>query len=92
MIQEGRIVSTVVYLTGLAVVFIGMGTIVLEMVQGAPQPGTGPAGARPAAKERLVALLPIAVLLAIVLMLGVYVPEPLRELLASASGVKGGGG
>lgn len=86
MFQEGEIAAAVMFLAGLAVVFIGMGAIVLEMVQGPP-----PDGAPPPRRESLAALLPIATLVAAVAVLGVWLPPPLRDLLEAASGVKGGG-
>lgn len=69
------------FLLLLVVVFIGMGTTVLAVVQGDPPPA--PAG--PLAGERLLTVLPAAGLLALVLLLGVYVPEPLHRLLTDAA-------
>ena len=64
----------------LLLVFIGMGATVLAVVQGDPPEGRE----RPAA-ERVQKLAPIAVLLALVLLLGLWVPEPLESALWSAS-------
>jgi hydrogenase-4 component F len=64
----------------LLLVFIGMGATVLAVVQGDPPEGRE----RPAA-ERLQKLAPIAVLLALVLGLGLWVPEPLESALWSAA-------
>jgi hydrogenase-4 component F len=65
----------------LLLVFIGMGASVLALVQGEPPPGRE----RPAAGERVQKLVPIAALLALVLLLGVWIPEPLESALWSAA-------
>jgi len=77
MFAEGSPVVALLFLAFLAVVFIGMGSIVLEMVQGKGE------GER--TKEPLLALLPILLLVACVLMLGVHIPAPLLRLIEEAS-------
>ena len=67
----------------LLLVFIGMGSTVLAVVQGDP-PGAWDGRERPAA-ERLQKLVPIVVLLALVLLLGLWVPQPLEAALWSAA-------
>jgi hydrogenase-4 component F len=69
------------FLLMLVIVFIGMGATVLTVVQGEPAPV--PAGSF--ARERLLTVAPVAFLLALVLMLGVYVPRPLDTLLRAAA-------
>ena len=64
----------------LLLVFIGMGATVLAVVQGEPPEGRE----RPAA-ERVQKLAPIVVLLALVLLLGLWVPQPLEAALWSAA-------
>jgi hydrogenase-4 component F len=82
------------FLALLLLVFIGMGATVLAVVQGDPpdpereagrgRPDLAPSRARPGG-ERLQKLAPIAVLLVLVLLLGVWVPEPLATALWSAA-------
>jgi hydrogenase-4 component F len=75
------------YLTGLAVIFVGMGATVLRMVQGAPPEGLETPGQ---GDSWLTAGPPLALLL-VVLALGLAVPAPLRALVASAAALVGGG-
>lgn len=74
------------FLALLAIVFVGMGVVVVNVVQGAPsetsqatrfhdEPGT---------------VVPIALCLIAVLVLGVYVPAPLEHLIGEAATVIGG--
>jgi hydrogenase-4 component F len=86
MIAEGGVVVPLLYLVFLAIVFIGMGSIVLEMVQGVPQnAGEGD----PPRRESVAAVLPIAVFCAIVLLLGIHIPSALRDLLERAASMEG---
>lgn len=65
----------------LATIFLGMGSTILSALQGAPPEGF----AAPAYREGPSHVLPIVLCLAVVLLLGVYIPEPLRALLESAA-------
>ncbi len=69
------------FLMLLAVVFLGMGATVLKVVQGEPPPAA-PAGTH---REHLLTVGPIVGLLALALLLGVYIPAPLRALLDDAT-------
>jgi hydrogenase-4 component F len=66
----------------MAVVFVGMGATVLAIVQGDP-----PADAvnDPKFRDGVGTSLPILFLLTLVLLLGVYIPGPLEDLLKSAA-------
>lgn len=68
------------FLLFLLVVFIGMGGTVLQVVQG--RPPAEPPG--PPYRDRLLTGAPIALLMALVLLLGLYLPVPLRQLLNEA--------
>jgi len=82
-VNQGHPVVAVVYLVLLAVVFLGMGAIVLPMAQG--QPAHLAAGGSPAGREsRLLVGVPLVLLIA-VLMLGVYVPPGLNNALTRAA-------
>lgn len=83
-LDAGQVAVAVTYLCLLAVIFIGMATIVLGMAQGKPtlQP--------PATSETLWATGPSAVLCLLVLILGVYVPPVLDSLLREAALTLGG--
>lgn len=80
-LTRGRIGVAVAFLALLAVIFVGMATAVLGMAQGVPPPTDG---SRPR-REPLSAVMPAAALAAAVLVLGVYVPAPLRVLLEQAA-------
>jgi hydrogenase-4 component F len=69
------------FLVMLVIIFIGMGSTVLSIVQGEP----GPLPESPTSNERLLTVLPGFLLLALVLMLGVYLPSPLEHLLQLAA-------
>jgi hydrogenase-4 component F len=67
----------------LLIVFMGMGRTVLAVVQG-PPPGAGGGGAAGRSGESPWLVAPIAALLGLVLLLGVYLPPPLAALLHEA--------
>jgi len=81
-----KYVIAALFLCMLVVVFIGMGSTVLSVVQGEP----GPLPQSPTAQERLSTVAPGFLLLALVLLLGVYIPPPLNQLLRSAAATLGG--
>jgi hydrogenase-4 component F len=78
-VSEHRFGLAGAFLGLLLLVFIGMGATVLAVVQGDPPEGRE----RPAA-ERVQKLVPIAALLALVVLLGVWLPAPLESALWSA--------
>ncbi len=76
-----RYIVAAVFLVLLMVIFVGMGRTVLTMVQGRP-----PAAARRTAyRDGFFTVAPVLVSLAIVLLLGIHVPSPLRSLLEAAT-------
>ena len=77
---SGHVVVGALFLLMLAVVFIGMGGVVLAVVQGEP-PEQVPEGFR----DRLGTVAPIALLMAIVVLLGVYIPAPVSGLVRNAA-------
>lgn len=72
-----RFVVSGFFLFFLLIVFIGMGTTVLAVVQGRPLANTQDMGYR----DNLFTCLPIAVLMGLVLLLGLYIPDPINALL-----------
>jgi hydrogenase-4 component F len=86
-VQAGAYGSALVYLAGLAVIFVGMGATVLKIVQGAPTEGMG---GTPFGDSLLTAGPPLA-LLAVILAFGLWVPAPLRALVAASAALVGGG-
>jgi len=83
----GRWVVGGLFLAFLAVIFVGMGATVLAVVQGDPEgapqvPGTG--------DSWLTAGPPLA-LIVVVLLLGLFLPQGLRDLFTSAGALVGGG-
>jgi len=83
-IDAGRWLAAGVYLSALAVVFIGMATIVLGMVYG-PVPEEPLCGRR----EPPWSTAPAAALGLCVLTLGIYVPAPLVDLLRASAAALG---
>jgi len=69
------------FLFFLFVIFIGMGATVLGVVQGDPPEGAPETGIR----DRFSTLAPIVLALGMVLLLGVYIPEPVDRLLRDAA-------
>jgi hydrogenase-4 component F len=81
MLDQGHPWIAATFLALLAVIFVGMAGVILEMAQGVPGPGvTGPARREPAS-----AVVPALVLATGVLVIGVYVPPPLRSALERAA-------
>jgi hydrogenase-4 component F len=78
---RGYYVAVSLFLLLLGVVFMGMGTTVLEVVQGTPPEFEQTA----AYHDRAATCLPILLFMALVLLLGVYVPPPLQSLLRDAA-------
>jgi hydrogenase-4 component F len=81
-----RYAVAALFLCMLIVIFIGMGSTVLSVVQGEP----GPLPQAPTSKERLSTVAPGFILLALVLLLGIYIPVPLQQLLRAAAATLGG--
>ncbi|MCG3198100.1 MAG: Na(+)/H(+) antiporter subunit D [bacterium] len=81
MVESGRHLPAAAFLAFLLVIFVGMGKTVLSVVQGNPPEGADQAGER----EGVFTSLPIVMLMGAVLMLGVWIPEPLSSLVDSAA-------
>jgi hydrogenase-4 component F len=80
----GRPLPAALYLAFLLVVFIGMGKTALEVTQGRPPAevlDSGGAGYR----DGFLTVAPVVALLALVLLLGIYIPEPIQRLVADAA-------
>ncbi len=73
-----------VMLLMLAIIFVGMAALVLGIALGEPEPGTVPVR-----ESSWLVAGPVA-LAAVVLMLGVYIPGPLHDVLARAAAALGG--
>jgi hydrogenase-4 component F len=80
---SGHGVVGALFLVMLAVVFIGMGGVVLSVVQGDPPAPV--AEARDGFRDRFGTVAPIALLMAVVVLLGVYVPGPVSRLVQNAA-------
>jgi hydrogenase-4 component F len=83
-LDAGRTVIAVAYLALLALIFIGMATSFLRMAQGAP--------AKPIIRtgESLLSILPPVLFAGVVLVLGIYIPPPLLDLLRRLARSLGG--
>jgi hydrogenase-4 component F len=82
----GRFAVGGLFLALLAVIFVGMGTTVLAVVQG--DPGDAPR-VRDTGDSWLTAAPPLALML-LVLLLGLFLPSGLRDLFGAAAGLVGG--
>ncbi len=80
-LQGGHTAIAISFLVLLAVVFIGMGTTVLRVVQGAPALSPDPAGSR----EKACLVVPILLLAGLSLWLGIYLPAPVEQWLQGAA-------
>ena len=88
-VDAGRPVVAITYLALLGLIFVGMAAAFLRMAHGrAPADLERTAGSR----EAWLSTAPPAVLAALVLLLGVYVPPALDSLLHEAARVIGGAG
>jgi hydrogenase-4 component F len=76
-----RFVPGALFLLLLLMVFIGMGTTVLAVVQGAPSPASSSTNYQDTPQT----VLPILILFLLVLLLGVYLPPPLESMLRGAA-------
>jgi len=77
--NQGRIVVAILYLALLALVFVGMAGTVLQMAQG--EPDSEIAGPKPS----MLRIIPPMMLAICILVLGVYMPPHLDELLHAAA-------
>jgi hydrogenase-4 component F len=80
-VASGRPWVAALFLVMLTVVFLGMGSTVIRMVQGPPSARL----VGPARRESLLTVGPVVVLLGLVLLLGVYLPPPLLSALHEAA-------
>jgi hydrogenase-4 component F len=80
-VGSGQYVAGGLLLLLLGIVFIGMGATVLSVVQGIPNPGTASNGYHDTVSTGA----PIVLFMALVLILGVYIPPPLESLLREAA-------
>lgn len=80
-VDSGHILVAGLFLVLLLVVFIGMGVTVLRVVLGRPTP----AARRQPYRDSLLTGAPLLVLSLLVLLLGLYIPQPLTTLLNEAA-------
>ncbi len=85
-IDTHRYFVSAAYLVLLAVIFIGMGSTVLAVVQGAPPEDAAGRGFRDSAANTI----PIITGLALVLLMGLWIPRPISALLHDAARLLGG--
>jgi hydrogenase-4 component F len=78
---SGQFVAGAAFLLFLAVAFVGMGVTVLAVVQGTPRGVTESGGYR----DSVGTCGPILLFLALVVLLGVYIPPPVESLLRDAA-------
>lgn len=86
---SGYYATAALYLVLLSVIFIAMGTIFLNMVQGTPHEPKG-SKTHVLFRERFLSVIPPAILCALTLVLGCYIPDFLRDALQTAAKSFGG--
>jgi hydrogenase-4 component F len=79
--QNGRFVSGALFLVFLLIVFMGMGGTVLQAVQGRPSFRSK----RIPYRDTLLTGAPVAVFMALSLLLGLWIPAPLRTMIDQAA-------
>ena len=79
-------------LLALAIIFVGMAALVLGIALGEPPPPTTGTEGRPVVRESPWLLMGPIALAAVVLLLGIYIPEPLQVVLTRAAAARGGRG
>jgi hydrogenase-4 component F len=80
-LESGQFLACGAFLVLLGVVFVGMGSTVLAVVQGEPPAPKADTGYR----DSVTTCAPVLLFLALVVLLGVYVPPPLESLLREAA-------
>lgn len=85
-VEQHRYLVAAGMLISLLIVFMGMGTTVLAVVQGAP-PDESP---NPRSRERLLTTLPPLLLLAASLVMGIFMPAVVRRMVEDAAKYVGG--
>ena len=80
--ETSRYLESAIFLACLLVVFMGMAKTVLKVVQGRPPVEAISPGATPAPyRDGLLTVLPLVGLAALVILLGLFIPAPLADLL-----------
>jgi hydrogenase-4 component F len=85
-IEQRRFDLAAAFLLLVAVIFVGMGSVVVSIVQGEPSPRAHSTTIH----DEPGTVAPILLALVVVVVLGVYVPGPLARLLAEAAASLGG--
>jgi hydrogenase-4 component F len=83
-IGSGHVIAGSLFLLLLGIVFVGMGATVLPVVQGLP-PKYSPENASNGYHDRASTVVPVGAFMALVLLLGLYIPPPLEALLREAA-------
>ncbi|MGA7616466.1 MAG: proton-conducting transporter membrane subunit [Thermoanaerobaculia bacterium] len=83
---QHRVAVAAIYVTLLVLVFVAMGASLMPMVEGAPPVDGEP----PVLREKSLETAPLFVALALVLMMGIWIPAPLQKLLHDAAKLLGG--
>jgi hydrogenase-4 component F len=83
--DSGHILVAVILLVTLGVIFVGMAKIIIGMVYGSSRESSGAITG-----ESLASIIPPAILCIAVLILGIYIPPAVNELLTEAARLVGG--
>lgn len=85
-LDQGHMLIAITYLGLLALIFVGMAAIVLEMAQGQPTHGL----TEHAKRETALEVVPPALLVGCALLLGLYIPTPVHDVLHTIARSLGG--
>jgi hydrogenase-4 component F len=88
-VVAGHMWIAAIVLLLLAVIFVGMAKLILDMALGEPEAGAPDRGQAPVRESGWLLVGPVT-LAAMVLVLGVYLPGPLQSVLAHAAAALGG--
>jgi hydrogenase-4 component F len=80
-LQGSRFLSSALFLLFVGIVFIGMGATILPTVQGDPPPQAAQSNFR----DSFFTTAPILISIALVVLLGLYIPPPVQALLREAA-------
>ncbi|MGD0785481.1 MAG: proton-conducting transporter membrane subunit [Sedimentisphaerales bacterium] len=85
-IEQGRFFVSGAYLVLLVIVFIGFATICIRMTQGSPEQGIE----KVALKQRILSVVPPAIMILLVLVLGLFIPSSFKNFLHGICMLVGG--
>jgi len=84
-IGQGDFWIGAMFLVMLLVIFVGMGATVLAVAQGEPPPESPASLGKPRFRDSVFTVAPVIAFMALVVMLGLWIPAPLAKMLHEAA-------